>query len=268
MPQDFALTQANYAIQINKPFWVKLTDGPDANGFYAWIEQQPSTFGFSGWIDLEGGRTGELDTSPAYEGNDVTVPVGAVVQLRRSFFDETLDWVYVFDAPALAGSIPALTWSGAKRNNSSDQTCPAASTTTLSWDTQLWDSDGYFTDDSTITIPETGLYHVSLNAVGPSENTTATMIILSYILLNGVDIIAEKPTVFHLSSEFISVDMNCQTDHYFTAGQTIQAVVGATGAGVTVSNSFANAFSISKIASKTLGPASSYELTLLSEVFV
>ncbi len=107
------LTAGNFNAVVNKPFPAKLTDGPDADGLYAWTEQIPTSPNFAGWEDYIGGRSGDQDTAPAYEANDAEVPVGTVVQIKRAYFDPDFDWVYVFDAPALSGSITSFTWSGA-----------------------------------------------------------------------------------------------------------------------------------------------------------
>ncbi len=83
--------------QLNAKFWAVITDYDSGTGLYGWTEQQgvsPLTF-----VDQDGGRSGSVTVAPAYEANGQVVDVGKFVEMKRAYFDDTLDWVFVFVAP-------------------------------------------------------------------------------------------------------------------------------------------------------------------------
>ena len=85
----------------NLPFWARITD-TDTVLYYAWTEVDPEGGAFA---DSDGGSEGTLDQNPAYEENqNPDVAVGTVVRLRRAYYDEALDWVYVFAVGGGAGA--------------------------------------------------------------------------------------------------------------------------------------------------------------------
>ncbi len=88
----------------NIAFRAEITDYDPTTGLYAWKSQTPTGPTQAGWIDYGGARVGTLSVHPAYEANGNVGTIGSVVSMRRSYFDATLDWVYVFDAVASGGT--------------------------------------------------------------------------------------------------------------------------------------------------------------------
>jgi hypothetical protein len=80
------------ALDLDAPFWAQIT-GTDGEGAYGWSELVPLDAG--AWAVPVGdslvlGRTGTTTLNPGYEVNGSTmVPLGAVVQMWRGFWDGT-----------------------------------------------------------------------------------------------------------------------------------------------------------------------------------
>lgn len=89
----------------NIAFRAEITAYDSGTGLYAWKSQTPTAPNQAGWIDYGGARTGTVSVHPAYEANGNLVKIGTVVSLRRSYFDATYDWVYVFDTLASGGTV-------------------------------------------------------------------------------------------------------------------------------------------------------------------
>ncbi len=87
----------------NDAFPVKLTDFDSGNGVYEWTEQIADDFGYAGWSDLPGGKSGTFTLNPAYTANDEVIDISnnPVVWIQRAFFDDQTDpadsedWIYV-----------------------------------------------------------------------------------------------------------------------------------------------------------------------------
>lgn len=78
---------------FNLAFWAQVTetDGVEPP-LHAWMEV---TLTADGWVEKEGGRSGEVDNWPLKDANGGFLQVGSVHLIRRGYYDSNLDWVYL-----------------------------------------------------------------------------------------------------------------------------------------------------------------------------
>ncbi len=74
--------------------------------------------------------------------------------------------------PFLAGQVitaddfnPYVRRIGCHLRRAANQTLPDASLTTISWDTEVEDTDGFWSSGTTITVPFTGIYSITVLSV-------------------------------------------------------------------------------------------------------
>lgn len=86
---------------INSTFRAIITDYDCETGFYAWEEYLLGVEGtsdpLSEWQQAPGGKNGTTTLNPAQEANGVVVPVGTIVDLQRSSWNDTYGWIHSFN---------------------------------------------------------------------------------------------------------------------------------------------------------------------------
>lgn len=92
---------------LNMPFRAQLTSAKSSSGFYSWSEVAADGADQNNAPRLWRSHTrdGTLLDQPAYEANGNTAKNGQIVEMRRSYLDATLGWVYVFDASGSQNSV-------------------------------------------------------------------------------------------------------------------------------------------------------------------
>jgi hypothetical protein len=148
-----------------RPFWAQVTEGP-AGVFYGWQEVLPLPP--AGFVVREGGRTGTVAVSPAFEPNGGVLTLYSYVLLRRAYYDPSADWVYaaVYAAQVAGGTTTIVsgggggsgsTFSGASYSGGVTTSIPSSSYTSLTQTglTAAYDTDSY---GVTLTVPATGYY--------------------------------------------------------------------------------------------------------------
>lgn len=82
-------------------FWARIDDYDSGTGFYGWVEAIP--VGYATFEDNEYGLTGTVTQSPLYQANGKLLADNGYVRIKRAFYHEDLEWVYVTDSLTSTG---------------------------------------------------------------------------------------------------------------------------------------------------------------------